>query len=293
MSLSLVMPGIAVVLLAVIAGRARWPDAPAMAMRVLTVVVAFASATVLLVILAVAAGFVARSSVGLAVLQRCPRLGLVHHQVGAIEGTMALVALVVICFRVVHVVRLRRWAAQGTKGQHLKVLRTEEPIAYAAPGKPGCVVVSRGLLQELSSDERRVMFAHERAHLSQNHHRYLLVGAIATANVPVLSRAVEQLRLATERCADEAAVQVMGGDREVVAVSIGRAALATTAFGGPVGAFGGGSIPLRVQALLEEPRTSPVRKMVAIAILVGAGVRTASSVQVHHLYELVAHVCGV
>lgn len=292
MSFSLVMPGIAVVLLAMIAGRVRWSDAPAMAMRVLTAIVAFASATVFLVLLAVAAGFVARSSVGLAVLQHCPRLGLVHHQVGAIEGTIALAALVAIGVRIVRVVRLRRWAAHGTRGQHLKILRTDEPIAYAAPGKPGCVVVSRGLLQELSPEERRVMFAHERAHLSQNHHRYLLVGAIATAIVPMLSGAVEQLRLATERCADEAAVHVMGGDREVVAVSIGRAALATTAFGGSFGAFGGGSIPLRVEALLEEPRTSLVRKMVAIAFLVGACVAIASSVQVHHLYELVAHVCG-
>jgi len=292
MSLSLVMPGVAVVALAMIAGRVRWSDAPAMAMRVLAAVVALASATVLLVLVATASGFVARSSVGLAVLQRCPRLGLVHHRVGTVEGVLALVALVVIGFRIVRVVRMRRWAVEGTRGQHLKVLRTNEPIAYAAPGKPGCVVVSRGMLQRLSPEERRVMFAHERAHLSQNHGRYLLVGSIATAIAPMLSGVVEQLRMATERCADEAAVEVMGGDREVVAVSIGRAALATAAFGGALGAFGGGSIPLRVQALLEEPRTSLVRRMVAVAMIMGVGVAVASSVQFHHLYELVAHVCG-
>lgn len=292
MSLSLVMPGVAVVVLAMIAGRVRWSDAPALAMRVLTGVVGLASATVLLVLVAIASGFVARSSVGLAILQRCPRLGLVHHRVGTVEGVIALVALVVIGFRIVRVLRMRRWAVKGTSGQHLKVLRTNEPIAYAAPGKPGCVVVSRGMLQELSPEERRVMFAHERAHLSQNHHRYLLVGVVATAIAPMLSGVVEQLRLATERCADEAAVDVMGGDREVVAVSIGRAALATTAFGGAVGAFGGGSIPLRVQALLEEPRTSLVRRIVGFALIMGVGVAVASTVQFHHLYELVAHVCG-
>lgn len=293
MSLSLVMPGIAVVLMAMIAGRVRWSDAPAMAVRALTAIVVLASATVLLVVLAIAAGFVARTSVGMAVLERCPRLGLVHHRVGAVEGTLALAALAVIGFRVVRVVRLRFWATQGTKGRHLKILRTDEPIAYAAPGKPGCVVVSRGLLKELSPDERRVLFAHERAHLNQNHHRYLLVGSIATAIAPMLSGVVEQLQLATERCADEAAVNQMGGDREVVAMSIGRAALATTAFAGSVGALGGGSIPLRVQALLEEPRASLVRKMIVVAAVTGAGVVVASSVQVHHLYEVVAHVCGV
>lgn len=293
MSLSLVMPGVVVVVLAMIAGRARWSDAPAMAMRVLTAVLALASATVLLVLVALASGFVGRSSVGMAVLQRCPRLGLVHHRVGTVEGVLALFALVVIGIRIVRVVRRRRWAVQGTRGQHLKVLRTNEPIAYAAPGKPGCVVVSRGMLQRLSPEERRVMFAHERAHLSQNHDRYLMVGAISTAIAPILSGVGEQLRLATERCADEAAVDVMGGDREAVAVSIGRAALATAAFGGVVGAFGGGSIPLRVQALLEEPGTSLVRRMVGIALMMGLGVAVASTVQFHHLYELVAHVCGV
>ena len=292
MSVSLITPAIVVVLLAMIAGRVRWSDAPKMATRVLTAIVALASATVVLVLLAVAGGFIGRSSIGLAVLERCPKLGLVQHHVGAVEGTISLLALAVIGFRVVRVLRMRRWALRGTKGRHLLVLRTNEPIAYAAPGKPGCVVVSRGLLRELSSEERRVMFAHERAHLRQNHHRYLLVGAIATAIAPVLSGAVEQLRLATERCADEAAVKVMDGDREAVAVSIGRAALATTAFGGAVGAFGGGSIPLRVQALLDEPRTSLVRRVFVVAMVVSVAVAIGSSVQVHHLYELVAHVCA-
>jgi len=292
MSVSLVLPGVAVVLVAVIAGRAQWSDAPAMAMRVLTVILALASATVLLVLVAMASGFVARSSIGLAVLERCPRLGLVHHRVGAVEGAIALGALAVIGIRIVRVLRRLRWAVDGTKGRHLLVLHTDEPIAYAAPGKPGCVVVSRGLLGVLSLEERRAMFAHERAHLSQHHHRYLLVGAIATAIAPVLSGAAEQLRLATERCADEAAVKVMGGDREAVAVSIGRAALATASFGGVVGAFGGGSIPLRVHALLDEPATSLVRRVVIVAVSVGLAVAIGSSVQVHHLYELAAHVCA-
>jgi len=228
MSVSLVLPGVAVVLLAVIAGRAQWSDAPAMAMRVLTGILALASATVLLVLVAMASGFVARSSIGLAVLERCPRLGLVHHRVGAVEGAIALGALAVIGIRIVRVLRRLRWAVDGTKG------------------------------------------------------------AIA----PVLSGAAEQLRLATERCADEAAVKVMGGDREAVAVSIGRAALATASFGGVVGAFGGGSIPLRVHALLDEPATSLVRRVVIVAVSVGLAVAIGSSVQVHHLYELAAHVCA-
>ena len=291
MSISLVLPGIAAVLVAVAAGFMRWSIAPRTAMRVVTALAALTSATVFVVVLTTAAGFVGRSGAGFVVLEGCLWLSA-HHQVGTVEGLLAVLALGVMAFRVHKVVRVRRWAVSGTKGRHLAILETDEPIAYAVPGKPGCVVVSRGLLRSLNSDERRVLFAHERAHLAQNHHRYLLVGALAHAVVPVLGRLVSQLQLATERCADEVAVMATGGDREAVAVTIGRAALATTAFGGTVGAFGGGSIPARVEALLGEPDRSVVAGLLVVAVVVAVGALVASSIQMHHLYALAAHVCG-
>lgn len=278
-------------LIAVAAGHVRWSNKPAVAMRLLTAVAGLASATALLLVLTVVLGFAARTSLGLALLERCPRLSL-HHRVGNVEGTLALVLLAFMTFRSVRVIRRRLWAVRGTRGRHIAVLQTDEPIAYAAPGRPGCVVVSRGLLQELDAEERRVLFAHERAHLRQNHHRYLLVGALATAIVPMLGRLVDQLRLATERCADEAAVATMGGDREVVALSISKAALATTSFNGTVGAFGGGSIPTRVEALLFEAPPWLGRRLMAVAMVVGVAAVASSSIQVHHLWGLVAHVCG-
>ena len=291
MTFSLVLPGVVAVLIAVAAGHVRWSNKPAVAMRLLTAVAALASATAFLVVLAVAVGFAARTSVGLALLERCPRLSL-HHSVGTVEGSVALLILAAMTFRSIQVIHRRFSAVKGTRGRHIAVLQTDEPIAYAAPGKPGCVVVSSGLLHQLDTEERRVLFAHERAHLRQNHHRYLLVGALATAIVPMLGRLVDQLRLATERCADEAAVATMGGDREVVAVSIGRAALATASFHGTVGAFGGGSIPTRVEALLFEPAPSIGRRLIVVALLVGVAALAASSIQLHHLWALVAHVCG-
>jgi Zn-dependent protease with chaperone function len=291
MSISLILPGIAAVLVAVAAGFMRWSIAPRTAMRVLTAVAALTSTTVFVVAATTAGGLVGRSGIGLAILERCPRLSA-HHQVGTLEGLLSVVALGFMVFRMCRVVRVRRWAVSGTKGRHLAILDTDEPIAYAAPGKPGCVVVSRGLLRELDSNERRVLFAHERAHLAQNHHRYLLVGALAHAVVPVLGRLVRQIQLATERCADEVAVAATGGDREAVAATIGRAALATAAFGGTLGAFGGGSIPVRVEALLGEPDRSVVTGLLFVAVAVAVGALAASSLQMHHLYGLAAHVCG-
>lgn len=291
MSVWLVLPGIVAVSVAVIAGLMDWSGTPRTAMRVLTAAAALTSGTVFVVVFTTAAGFASRAGIGSALLERCPRLSP-HHRVGTFEGLVAVGALVVMAVRVSRVLRARRRAVAGTEGRHLAILKTDEPIAYAAPGKPGCVVVSRGLLSELNSDERRVLFAHERAHLAQKHHRYLLVGSMAQAIVPVLGRLNGQLQLATERCADEAAVSAVGGDRHAVAVTIGRAALVTTAFGGSVGAFGGGSVPTRVDALLGEPDTSVIAVLLLVAVAVAVGAIVASSIQMHHLYGVASHVCG-
>jgi Zn-dependent protease with chaperone function len=266
---------------------------PTATIRALTFIAAITAGTALTVLTLATAGFLARSAVMLALLEMCPVIPL-HHEVGFVEGTIASILLLAAGVRMRKVVVDHRWAVAGTSGHRFQVLDTEQPIAYAAPGKPGCVVVSNGLLEALSPRERQVLFAHERAHLEQGHHRYLLIGALAVAVVPPLRPLVEQLRLATERCADEAAVQAMEGDRELVAVSIARAALATTDYAGTtVGAFAGGSIPLRVNALLGDPTSTKV----AAAAMTATGVAAiaavgASSLQVHHFIELATHVCG-
>jgi Zn-dependent protease with chaperone function len=291
LTLSLVLPGLVAVGFGVSAGLYRWPMRPAVTIRVLTLIAAVTASTALLVIVVAAAGFFARSAIVLSLIEWCSVIPL-HHEVGTVEGLVAALLLGIIGWRILRVLRERRWAVAGTDGHRFRVLDTDEPIAYAAPGNPGCVVVSSGLLGVLDSRERQVLFAHERAHLHQNHHRYLLVGALAVAVVPPLKPLVSQLRLATERCADEAAVAVMEGDREVVAVAIARAALATNDFHGTVAAFGGGSIPLRVSALLGEPTSNRIAiGALTVTGAAAAAAIVASSVQIHHFAELVGHIC--
>jgi len=289
---SLFLPGLATIALAVAAGHVRWSLNPSIVVKLLTAVAALAATTSFLLVGALAAGFAARSPVLLAVVRVC-RVIPVHHQVGTVEGLAASVALAVVVFRIQLVLRQRRWAVEGTQGRRILVLADDEPIAYAAPGKPGCVVVSRGLLDALEPQERQVLFAHERAHLDQRHHHYLLVGALSVAVLPVLRPLVVQLRLATERCADEAAAHVMAGDRQLVATAITRAAVATSAYGGVVGSFGGASILARVEALVATPST-PTALTGAVVVAGVAGLGTAvGSVQLHHLLQLVAHICGL
>lgn len=265
---------------------------PRATLRILTVIAVVGAGTAFILVAMLVVGFAARYEILLSVVGWCPVIPI-HHEVGILEGLIATSLMGAMLYRIRGVLSRRRWAVAGTEGRRFRVLETDQPIAYAAPGSPGCVVVSTGLLRQLSARERQVLFAHERAHLHQRHDRYLLAGALAIAIVPPLAPLVSRLRLATERCADEAAVEAMNGDREVVAASVARAALVTTDYAESVGSFGGGSIPFRVSALLDQS-FSHNRAAVALAattITAAAGI-AASSVQLHHFLELAGHLCG-
>lgn len=291
MFLSLLLPGLATLLLGSALGFLELPLRPSAALRLFTFVAFAVAATTAFMAVALAIGFAARSSAVASVIAWCPVVPS-HHRVGVIEGSLAIVALAMMVFRVRRVVMDRRTAMQPTRGKRFSVLDTDEPIAYAAPGKPGCVVVSRGLLEELSAAERQVVFAHERAHLDLRHDRHLLIAAVAVAVCPLLGPLADRVRLQTERCADEAAVDALRGDRQLVAGAIARAAVATTAFGRVAPSLGGGSVVKRVSAL-THPRLDPNVGVAAGAIVavVFTGL-TTTSIQVHHIAELVAHVCG-
>ena len=174
----------------------------------------------------------------------------------------------------------------------LVVLDTEEPTAYAVAGRPGHVVVSVGMLRALDDDERRVLLAHERAHLRRRHHRYLAVAGVAAGIVPLLVPLRDRVRFATERWADEdAAAEV--GDRALVARAICRAALAQQS-AQPSLALAGLGVPARVEALLSGPAPVRRRRATAAALFTAvAGVGLSSTWQLHHVAELVEHICRI
>lgn len=292
MSIELVFPALIAVVFGTVAGSIRWTVRPALAMRLLSGIAAAAASTFFLVLAAFALGLLARSALVMSLIDWCPVVPL-HHEVGYLEGSLALIAVIVIAVRVRGVWLQRRRATEGTEGRRFTVLDRAEPIAYAAPGRPGCVVVSRGMLDALEPRERQVVFAHERAHLQQKHHRYLLTVEVAVAALPVLRPLAEQMRLATERGADEAAVIAVGGDRTLVAHAVAHAAISTSSYRGPVGAIGGSSVPARVQALLGPPpdRIHAKIGLAAISIVATAAV-AAGTVQFHHFAVLVDHLCS-
>lgn len=157
----------------------------------------------------------------------------------------------------------RQLASRG-RGE-LIVVEDDRPIAHALPGRPGRIVVSTSMLASLAPAERRALLAHERAHLAGGHHLFVaVVDVLAVAN-PLLRPLTAVIRFTTERWADEVAAGQVG-DRSVVAMAIGKAALAgraEPARSGVALAATAGPVPRRVAALLTAP---PVRRMSSVLL---------------------------
>src|SRR4051794_27112354 len=66
----------------------------------------------------------------------------------------------------------------------LVVVDDEEPDAYTLPGIGGRVVISTAMLRALPADERRVLLAHEAAHLAPPHHLWGQAAELAAAGHP-------------------------------------------------------------------------------------------------------------
>ena len=232
------------------------------------------------------------------------------NEIGPVAGVAAaLVAtLFFVCGAVRAVTALR--AAGHTRAMALElpdpvsnlvVVDASAPMAYAVAGGGGRIVVSTAMLRALSADERRVLLAHEAAHLRHRHHLYVAVTDIAAAANPLMRPVARAVRRSVERWADEVAAAEVG-DRRVAARSVAHAALARAQFRAAAyipaahAALGvhDGDVPARVRALLAPPTDRQVRLRVAIMCASAtcwlAGV--AVTMWTHTLLELAQNVSG-
>lgn len=292
MSWTVLIPATTGVLFGLLAGRLQRRMQPPHATVALTLLSACAA---LAVVAAVTAVSLLSVSTFPAVADRLPwcRALTADHDLPTWLGVGAVAAATVMAASVRRALRRLHAHREVADGQSFLVLPTDEPAAFAVPGDPGCVVVSAGMLRALDGDERRVLLAHEQAHLTRGHHRYLWVTTLATAVVPLLRPLDRRVRFATERWADEDAAAAVG-DRRLVARALCRAALAQDAYPGPAMSLASLGVPARVEALLVEP--SPASRAGRYWAL-GAGglaVGTAallSSLQLHHLATFATHLC--
>ncbi|MDH6696776.1 M56 family metallopeptidase [Streptomyces griseoviridis] len=153
--------------------------------------------------------------------------------------------------------RVRRATARALRGlppTQVAVLDDEVPYAHTLPGggRAARILVSTGMLAGLTSRERRVLFAHERAHLTGRHHRFLLLAGLAARANPFLRPLRTTVAYTVERWADEEAARAVG-DRRLTARAVAKAALVSHPAPTPtMAAVGGepGPVPRRVAALL-------------------------------------------
>jgi len=101
------------------------------------------------------------------------------------------------------------------------VVPVAEPHAFAVPGRPGRVLVTQGLLALLDGKERRVVLAHERAHLTGRHSGLRAAAEVCAAINPMLVLVREAVAFLVERNADEHAATV-SGSREVTARALAK-----------------------------------------------------------------------
>jgi Zn-dependent protease with chaperone function len=180
--------------------------------------------------------------------------------------------------------------------QDMVVVDSSEPAAVAVPGRPGRIVVSRSLLRLLSPAERRVLLAHERAHLGAGHHWHRSAVALAAAANPLLRPLRGAIAFSTERWADERAAAELG-DRRGAARALARVALlgGKAAQEAPGLAVGGQAVAARVSALFADPpRPRPAFSLAMIALLVLAlGAALVVESEIESLFDLAVHAYRV
>jgi Zn-dependent protease with chaperone function len=209
---------------------------------------------------------------------------------GAVTPWLGVPSVALLAAGVVRTARVvRQHRTLRCDGVHtVQVARSHRPYAVTLPGTAGRVVISTAMFDLLDDAERRVVIAHERAHARYRHDRYLLVAELSAAAVPPLRALARRVTFSLERWADEAAARSCG-DRELVAVTLGKVALQTTP--ALVAGFSGLGVAARMQALLDPPVRRPTRGALLTlwsSLAVAAGF---SVYQVHHLEQLVIALC--
>jgi hypothetical protein len=167
------------------------------------------------------------------------------------------------------------------------LVETSEVFAYTLPGPARTIAISRGLRNSLDDSEYDFVVAHEQSHAGHRHDRFLLLALIATAVVPFMRPATDQLRFHLERWADEDAVRTTGVPRRFAARTIARVALAQTPSAAVLGVATHG-VAARATALTHGAApASRARRLQSVGLVI---VTVALSAwQLHHTAEYTLH----
>ncbi len=287
MIVSLLAPLLISIAVAAIATSAHRRLPPQLAARFVTIalVVVVAGAAPTAFVLALA--FLAHVPVLGAGFQWCAQVIGIHQYVPAWLGVPALLLVAAGTVRVFRLLRHHR-SLRVDQPAPIHVVPGRRPYAVTLPGRAGQIVMSTALIELLDPDEQAVVLAHEKAHARYRHDRYLLAAELAAAALPPLRALTRRVNFSIERWADEAAARQCG-DREFVAVTLGKVALHTTP--ATVAGFAGLGVAARMGALLAPPVPSPRRLQLGVMWASLAVTAAFSVFQLHHVERLVVALC--
>lgn len=260
---------------------------PKLATRFVTVALVLVVVAALPTALVVAMGFLAHVPVVGVGFQWCAQVIGLHSAIPAWIGLPVVALLAVGSLRTVRLLRQHR-TLRMHDAHPIHIAHSHKPYAVTLPGRAGQIVISTAMVEMLDDEERRIVVAHEQAHARYRHDRYLLTAELAAAVLPPLRALARRVHFSIERWADESAAAVCG-DRELVAVTLGKVALQSHP--STVAGFSGLGVAARVGALLVAPVPTPHRsKLVMLwsSLAVTAGF---SLYQLHHLERLVTALC--
>jgi len=212
-----------------------------------------------------------------------------EHGAPPLLGITAALLLIISCSRIgLYVRNLFRQRQQFFGIDGVIFLETNEPIAFAIPGRRGGVVLSHALLANLDASERSVVLAHENAHLRHRHHLYVRIAEGCAAGFPFLRPFARRVRFLTERWADEVAADRVGS-RDFVAATIARVALLSpTEEPQSALAISGGNVVARFDALLLPLPPARTGIIVLASSLVSAAI-FGLILQLHHFVDFLTH----
>jgi Zn-dependent protease with chaperone function len=262
---------------------------PMLALWVLTASIVLVTLASVVMLLQIGAAGISEVPLVSDLLGWCRALYGGQHGATPMMAVIALGVLAAMAWRVrsyARAVRLDSAAFNDVEG--IAIVDVGHAVAFAVPGNPGGVVISRVMLDALDIAERRVVLAHENAHLRFHHHAFVHAANGCAAAIPLLTPFARKAVFLTERCADETAAERIGSRSEVAAVIAKVALLPSYLAPKFTQALSGGDVIARYEAL-ENPKDIPRRRMIATALAVIAVAVSATFLQFHQLVDFAAH----
>ncbi|HST64977.1 MAG TPA: M56 family metallopeptidase [Mycobacteriales bacterium] len=155
-----------------------------------------------------------------------------------------------------------------------RLLEHPAPVAFCLPGARPLLVLSSGMVAELDDGQLAAVVAHERAHLVEHHHLYLLPFVAWEAALPLLpaaGRAHTAVRELVEMRADDRALASLAGPNPRRTLAQAIVVAAGGGGGVPDGALaaGGSAVGARVRRLLDPPAPLPAAARGAALLAAG------------------------